>query len=103
MNRHGNAERVYRLEFVSNQEFTDSEFSKWKETVMLSGLQVPTVYEIEKKQKDIHKALTYTLDEEDIDTVGIQHGAQLWLFQINLYFVLTRKKFSFKQPEVKRC
>lgn len=29
--RHGNAERVYRLEFISNQPFSDSEFNMWKE------------------------------------------------------------------------
>ena len=28
-------ERVYRLEFVSNQDFTDSEFFKWKEDVSI--------------------------------------------------------------------
>jgi len=31
--RHGEQERVFRLEFVSNSDFTDSEFFKWKETV----------------------------------------------------------------------
>ena len=31
--RHGNQERVFRLEFVSNQRFTESEFARWKEEV----------------------------------------------------------------------
>lgn len=31
--RHGGDTRVFRLEFVSNQEFTESEFMKWKEAV----------------------------------------------------------------------
>lgn len=31
--RHGSDQRVFRLEFVSNQEFTESEFMKWKEAV----------------------------------------------------------------------
>lgn len=35
--RHGGDTRVFRLEFVSNQEFTESEFMKWKEAV--SGLE----------------------------------------------------------------
>lgn len=34
--RHGSDSRVFRLEFVSNQEFTESEFMKWKEAVSLS-------------------------------------------------------------------
>lgn len=31
--RHGGDTRVFRLEFVSNQEFAESEFVKWKEAV----------------------------------------------------------------------
>jgi hypothetical protein len=31
--KHGTDERVYRLEFVSNSEFTDTEFAKWTETM----------------------------------------------------------------------
>ena len=34
-NRHGNQERVFRLEFVSNQRFTETEFARWKEEVTL--------------------------------------------------------------------
>lgn len=33
--RHGNQDRVYRFEFVSNTDFTESEFVKWKETMKL--------------------------------------------------------------------
>lgn len=36
--RHGADTRVFRLEFVSNQEFAESEFIKWKEAV--SAFQV---------------------------------------------------------------
>ncbi|CAB1330511.1 unnamed protein product [Coregonus sp. 'balchen'] len=32
--RHGGDTRVFRLEFVSNQEFTENEFMKWKEAAM---------------------------------------------------------------------
>ena len=31
--RHGLQERVFRMEYVSNQGFTESEFQKWKEEV----------------------------------------------------------------------
>ncbi|KAK3597427.1 hypothetical protein CHS0354_040165 [Potamilus streckersoni] len=67
--RHGSSERVYRLEFVSNQDFTDSEFNKWKETVMLGGLQLPTTDEIDKKMKDLKDANNYKLNENDIDEI----------------------------------
>ena len=31
--RHGHQERTFRMEYVSNQGFTESEFQKWKEEV----------------------------------------------------------------------
>jgi len=67
--RHGMAERVYRLEFVSNQGFTDSEFSKWRETMMLNGLNLPSVYDVEKKVANIKFAMNYSFNESDIDAV----------------------------------
>jgi len=68
-NRYGNAERVYRLEFVSNSDFIDSEFSKWKETMTMQGLTLPTTYEVEQKAKDIKLAMDYKFNEEDIEMV----------------------------------
>lgn len=67
--RHGAQERVFRLEFVSNQEFTDSEFFKWKETCALQGISVPTFDEVEQKLKDIKEALVYEFKEEDIEKI----------------------------------
>lgn len=69
--RHGGAERVYRLEFVSNHDFSESEFVKWKETMMIGGFSLPTVAEIEGKVKDIKEALQYKYKEEDIDQVSL--------------------------------
>ena len=70
--RHGNAERVYRLEFVSNHAFTDNEFHKWRETMALSGLDLPSVYDIEKKVADIKFAMNYSFKESDIEQVCVQ-------------------------------
>lgn len=67
--RHGAQERVFRLEFVSNQEFTESEFSKWKETCALQGISMPTFDEVEQKLKDIREALVYEFKEEDIEKI----------------------------------
>lgn len=67
--RHGISERVYRLEFVSNHEFNDSEFSKWYTSMEREGIPLPTVYDIECKQKDIKEALEYKFDEDVVDKV----------------------------------
>lgn len=37
--RHGDQERVFRLEFVSNQRFTETEFNRWLEEVHVQLLQ----------------------------------------------------------------
>ena len=40
--RFGRQERVYRLEFVSNQPFAPSEFINWKNTCEEQGFTLPT-------------------------------------------------------------
>lgn len=65
------AERVYRLEFVSNAAFTDSEFCKWRETMVLGGLALPSVYDVEKKVADIKFAMNYSFKESDVEEVTV--------------------------------
>uniref|UniRef100_A0A8C4SLY2 RNA polymerase-associated protein RTF1 homolog n=1 Tax=Erpetoichthys calabaricus TaxID=27687 RepID=A0A8C4SLY2_ERPCA len=67
--RHGNDTRVFRLEFVSNQEFTESEFMKWKEAMVVAGMQVPTLDEITKKEQAIKEALNYKFNDKDIEDI----------------------------------
>lgn len=67
--RHGTQERVFRLEFVSNQDFTDSEFDKWKEMCLQYDVDLPTLESIEHKAKDVNQALTYQFKEEDINKI----------------------------------
>lgn len=67
--RHGTSERVYRLEFVSNQDFTDSEFFKWKEAMMLAGLVLPTTEDVHRKLKDLQSAHAYKFKDSDVDKI----------------------------------
>lgn len=67
--RHAAQERVIRLEFVSNQEFIESEFTKWRESCALQGISVPTVDEVDSKMKDIKQAMSYEFKEEDIEKI----------------------------------
>lgn len=91
--------RVFRLEFVSNQEFTENEFMKWKEAVsrhthewqkplprpnrvssfspcpprlqmIVAGMQVPTLDEITKKEQTIKEAMNYKFNDKDIEDVS---------------------------------
>lgn len=67
--RYGGSERVYRLEFVSNQDFTDTEFFKWKETMMTQGYTLPTTDEVMRKLKDLQDAHQYKFKDDDVDTI----------------------------------
>ncbi|XP_028579078.2 LOW QUALITY PROTEIN: RNA polymerase-associated protein RTF1 homolog [Podarcis muralis] len=67
--RHGSDQRVFRLEFVSNQEFTESEFMKWKEAMFSAGMQLPTLDEINKKDMSIKEALNYKFNDQDIEEI----------------------------------
>ncbi len=67
--RHGSQERVFRLEFVSNQDFTDTEFNKWLEDCAVQGASPPTLEDVDKKYKDIKDALNFQFKEEDVEKV----------------------------------
>lgn len=67
--RHGSSDRVFRLEFVSNQDFTDSEFNKWKEVCLNANIDIPTVDLIERKLLEIKEALVYEFKDEDVQKI----------------------------------
>jgi len=67
--KHGTHERVFRLEFISNQDFTESEFNKWNEVCQQGHVQMPTIDLIATKQTDIKKALNYEFKDEDVDKI----------------------------------
>lgn len=57
--KHGTQERVFRLEFISNQDFTDHEFDKWKSVCESQNVELPNSDMIEIKASDVKEALTY--------------------------------------------
>uniref|UniRef100_A0A915PV57 Plus3 domain-containing protein n=1 Tax=Setaria digitata TaxID=48799 RepID=A0A915PV57_9BILA len=65
--KHGKEERVYRLEFVSNSEFTDHEFNKWYDAMKSNNLAILTIDQVEKKEADIQKAVNYNYTDKDIE------------------------------------
>ncbi|EEB12218.1 RNA polymerase-associated protein RTF1, putative [Pediculus humanus corporis] len=94
--RHGAQERVFRLEFVSNQEFTESEFMKWKETCALQGISLPTFDDLEKKLKDIKEALIYEFKEEDIEKMVKEKER----FKSSPYNYAMKKTFLLKEKDM---
>ena len=67
--RHGGQDQIVTLKSASNQEFTISEFTEWKQAVMAAGAEVPTPEMIANKEKSIREALDHTFTEEEIDFI----------------------------------
>lgn len=97
--RHGAQERVFRLEFVSNQEFTESEFFKWKETCALQGISMPTFEEVDQKLKDIKEAMVYEFKEEDIEKIVQEKGR----FKQNPYNYAMKKAQLMRERDAANC
>ncbi|OXB61153.1 hypothetical protein ASZ78_008437 [Callipepla squamata] len=94
--RHGSDQRVFRLEFVSNQEFTESEFMKWKEAMFSAGMQLPTLDEINKKEVSIKEALNYKFNDQDIEETF--HTWISLLFLLVLQIVKEKERFRKAPP-----
>ncbi|CAG9818472.1 unnamed protein product [Phaedon cochleariae] len=67
--RHGTQERVFRLEFISNQEFIENEYQKWIEASAAAGNDLPTKGKVEQKQADIKEAISYEFNEQDVERI----------------------------------
>lgn len=67
--RHGTQERVFRLEFVSNQEFTESEYQKWIDASNAANNPLPSKEMIQQKQKDIKEGVNYEFNEQDVERI----------------------------------
>lgn len=65
--RHGSQEKVFRLEFISNQDFSESEFEKWKEMCVKNDVSMPTIDAVNQKAKDIKDGLTFEYNDVDVE------------------------------------
>lgn len=90
--RHGQQERVFRLEFVSNQEFTDSEYQKWVEASTAANIIMPTKDSILQKQKDIQEGINYEFNEQDVNRIVSE-----LLAPIKLFYPIKISNLSFNQ------
>jgi len=93
--KHGNNEKVFRLEFISNQDFTDSEFLKWKELCILHRIPLPTLEELDYKVRDIKNALAYQFKEEDVEKIVREKER----FKTNIYNYAMKKTSLMKDRD----
>uniref|UniRef100_A0A2R5LKV4 Putative rna polymerase-associated protein rtf1 n=1 Tax=Ornithodoros turicata TaxID=34597 RepID=A0A2R5LKV4_9ACAR len=94
--KHGKQERVFRLEFVSNQDYSDSEFNKWKEVMETENVPFPTSEDVSRKVKDIEGALNYEYKEADVERIVTEKQR----FKRNPHNYAMRKTQLMKQKEM---
>ena len=70
----GKDSRVFRLQFVSNAHFEESEFLKWKETCAAQDVPLPTLSQVEEKARAIEYAVNYRFSSADVDKVIASKG-----------------------------
>lgn len=96
--RHGGSERVFRLEFVSNQDFTEMEFQKWCSEMKTANTPLPTMGDVKMKKKDIDQALKYKLEDKDIEELVANKNR----FRANpTNFALRKNKLLLQLEEAK--
>jgi len=66
---HANNERVFRLEYVSNNEISETEFQRWREAMIKQGVSLPTLDDLENKIKEIEKRKHYVYNNNDITKI----------------------------------
>lgn len=67
--KYGTDCHVVGLEYVSNQNLSDSEFLQWKTTTLAAGSTVPTGEQIKRKVADIEAALNHSYSEDDVKSM----------------------------------
>ena len=65
----GKEERVFRIEFISNQRIAPKEFQKWKEACEKANMTLPTLDFIKSKSSEIKKAVNYNYTSEDVEKI----------------------------------
>jgi len=67
--KHGRDERNFRIQYVSNTEFSENEFNEWKSRMERDRISLPNRKQIDEKLKHIQAALNYNFKESDIEAI----------------------------------
>ena len=90
--KHGKDSRVFRLQFVSNSHFEETEFLKWKETCAAQDVPLPTLSKVEEKVKAIGSAANFQFNDLEVDKVIASKGR----------FSKEPKKFALQKTRLQR-
>jgi len=67
--KHGKDSKVFRAEFISNSQFSETEFLKWKTACEEGFVDMPTMKNVEEREKAIKRALTYRFSNADVEKI----------------------------------
>lgn len=62
----GRVERTYNMSFVSNRTFDEDDYARWRDQINQDGQEMLSREYFNKKQRDLHKALTFVYQDDDI-------------------------------------
>ena len=93
--KYAKQERVFRLEFISNQTFSPGEFERWRKDMDRDGLPLPTRDFAIMKQREIKQALNYQYTSADIDAI-IKRKEQFRYPMPQKHFGFVLFNFGFK-------
>jgi len=65
--RIGSSDRAFRMCFISNSDWSDTEFDFWKKHGLKAGL--PTIGDIEKKQKELERMKKHVITDREVETM----------------------------------
>ncbi|EEP81272.1 predicted protein [Uncinocarpus reesii 1704] len=64
---HGNSKKEFPFIFCSDGPFTESEFNRYRQTMVVEGFKMPTKSVLAKKINDIHSLINYQLSKEELE------------------------------------
>ncbi|CAJ0950827.1 unnamed protein product, partial [Mesorhabditis belari] len=65
-------ERTIRLEFISNQQFTEKDFTEWLSVMKNTGATLPNIDQLEKKAKEIKEASNHSYTDAEVDAMLVE-------------------------------
>ncbi|KAI1921734.1 RNA polymerase-associated protein rtf1 [Ophidiomyces ophidiicola] len=63
---HGNSKKDFPFIFCSDAPFTESEFNRFRQTMIVEGFKMPTKVALNKKVNDIHYLINYQLSKDEL-------------------------------------
>ncbi|KAI5292876.1 hypothetical protein KEM52_005998 [Ascosphaera acerosa] len=72
---HGKAEKEFPFIFCSDSPFTEAEYNRWRQTLVVEDCRMPTKSQVDSKVRDINSLLNHSFTKEELDEKLRRQGA----------------------------